>query len=154
MIKAVCFDVDGTLTDGHIYIGNNGEVMKAFYAHDAVGVRALVKNGIVPIIITGRESNIVRIRAREMNIEDVYTDVQDKKEVLTKILDEKEISLEETAFMGDDLNDLEAMKICGFVACPEDAVGEVKEIANFVSKYKGGFGAVREFCDHILEEEK
>lgn len=154
MIKAVCFDVDGTLTDGHIYIGNNGEVMKAFYAHDAVGVRALVKNGVVPIIITGRESNIVRIRAREMNIEDVYTDVQDKKELLTKILDEKEISLEETAFMGDDLNDLEAMKICGFVACPEDAVEEVKELANFISKYKGGFGAVREFCDYILKEEK
>lgn len=149
-IKALVLDVDGTLTDGHIYIGNNGELMKAFYAHDAVGVRTLVQNGIVPIIITGRESDIIRIRAREMNVGDVYTDVQDKKEMLIRVAEEKNIDLEEIAFMGDDLNDLEAMKICGLVACPEDAVDEVKAISNFVSKKKGGFGAVRELCDYIL----
>lgn len=150
MIKTVFFDVDGTLTDGHIYIGNDGEAIKAFYAHDAVGVRELVKNGVTPIIITGRESNIIKIRAEEMNIKDIYTNVADKKELLLKIAEERQINLKEAAFVGDDLNDLDAMKECGFVACPENAVKEVKEIADFISNYKGGFGAVREFCDYIL----
>ena len=149
-IEALILDVDGTLTDGHIYIGNNGEIMKAFYAHDAVGVREIVKSGIIPIIITGRDSNIIRIRAEEMNIKEVYTGVMDKKKTLLDVAKEKQIELRNIAFMGDDLNDLEAMRICGHVACPKNAVEEVKRISDFVSKYNGGYGAVREYCNYIL----
>ena len=150
MIKALVLDVDGTLTDGHIYIGNDGEIMKAFWAHDAVGVRRLVKKGIVPIIITGRESNIVKIRAAEMNIKHVYMKVDDKKKELIRIAGELELELSEVAFMGDDLNDLDAMKMCGLIACPNNAMEEVKEISDFVSKYDGGRGAVRELSDYLL----
>ena len=154
MIEALALDVDGTLTDGHIYIGNDGEIMKAFYAHDAVGVRELVKRGIVPIIITGRDSNIIRIRAEEMNVDCVYTGVADKKKALIQAARENNLALEKIAYMGDDLNDLEAMKLCGFVGCPNNAVKEVKELANFTSKYDGGYGAVREFCERILKMRK
>lgn len=149
--EALILDVDGTLTDGHIYMGNDGEAMKAFYAHDAVGVRILVKKGIVPIIITGRESNIIKIRAKEMDIKDVYTGVIDKKEELLRIAKEKQLDLNKVIYMGDDLNDLDAMRECGFIACPNNAVSEVKQIANFVSKYDGGYGAVRELCDFIMK---
>lgn len=150
MIKALAMDVDGTLTDGCIYIGNDGEIMKAFWAHDAVGVRRLVKSGIVPIIITGRESNIIRIRAREMNVEYVYTNVEDKKTELLRIVKKMRLELSELAFIGDDVNDLDAMKVCGLIACPNDAVDEVKECSQFISNYKGGRGAVRELCDYLL----
>lgn len=152
MIKTLVLDVDGTLTDGHIYIGNDGEIMKAFYAHDAVGVRQLVAKNINVVIITGRESNIIKIRSREMNIrsENIYTGVEDKKEALLKIVAEKGLNLNEIAYMGDDLNDLDAMKICGLAACPNNAVKEIKDISGFVSKYDGGFGAVRELSDFLL----
>ena len=89
MIKVLFLDVDGTLTDGHIYMGNDGEVMKAFYAHDAVGLRNLVKSGVETIIITGRESNIVNIRGKEMNISEIYQNVNNKKEKVQEILKKK-----------------------------------------------------------------
>ena len=134
MIRALVMDVDGTLTDGHIYIGNDGEIMKAFWAHDAVGIRRLVKNGIVPIIITGRESNIIKIRAEEMNVKYVYMDVQDKKAKLIELVDELEMSLDEIAFMGDDINDLDAMGICGMIACPKNAMEEVISVSDYLSR--------------------
>ena len=154
IIKTLVLDVDGTLTDGHIYMGENGEIMKAFWAHDAVGIRRLVQSGVMPIIITGRESNSIQIRANEMNIKHVYTKVDDKKLFLEKLADKLDFVLEETAFMGDDINDLEAMSICGFVACPNNAMSGVKEIADFISVHDGGYGAVREFCDYLLEESR
>ena len=154
MIKALVLDVDGTLTDGHIYIGNDGEIMKAFWAHDTVGVRRLVEKGIIPIIMTGRESNIVKIRAAEMNVKHVYMKIDDKKKELIRIVEELELKFDEVAFMGDDLNDLDAMKMCGLIACPNNAMREVKMISNFVSKYDGGRGAVRELSDYLLRMEK
>ena len=153
MVKTLVLDVDGTLTDGHIYIGENGEIMKAFYAHDAVGVRNLIARGIMPIIITGRVSNSVKIRAEEMDISEVYLGVMDKKEKLLEIVEKYGLDLKNVAYIGDDVNDLECMGLCGFVACPNNAVEEVRSIANFVSKYDGGHGAVREFCDYLLKEE-
>jgi len=153
-VKTLVLDVDGTLTDGHIYMGENGEIMKAFWAHDAVGIRRLVQSGIMPIIITGRESNSVRIRANEMDIEHVYTKVNDKRRFLEELAKKLDFKLEETAFMGDDLNDLEAMGACGLVACPNNAMSKVKEKADFISAYDGGYGAVREFCDYLLGESR
>ena len=152
MIRALVLDVDGTLTDGHIYMGENGEIMKAFYAHDAVGIRNLVKYGIMPIIITGRVSNSVKVRAEEMNISEIHVGVMDKKTKLLEILKEYKIDLKDVAYIGDEINDLECMSVCGLVACPNNAVEEVKRIANFISKYDGGYGAVRELCDYLIRE--
>lgn len=154
MIKVLFLDVDGTLTDGHIYMGNDGEVMKSFYAHDAVGLRNLVKSGVETIIITGRESNIVNIRGKEMNISEIYQNVNNKKEKVQEILKKKKIQKKEAAYIGDDENDYDAMKLCGHRACPSDAVKMIKDISNFVSNYKGGYGAVREYCEFLLEERK
>lgn len=150
MIKTLFLDVDGTLTDGQIYISNDGEAMKSFHAHDAVGLRKLPQEGINTIIITGRESNIVNIRAKEMNITEVYQNVSDKKEKVLEIMKKNNLKKEEVAYIGDDENDYEAMLCCENRACPKNATFKIKDISNYVSNYDGGYGAVREYCEFLL----
>ena len=150
MIKMIVLDVDGTLTDGKIYMGENGEVMKAFNCHDAVGVRKLKKNNILSVIITGRESKIVLNRAKEMNIDFVYQNIHNKKEKLDQIVVEKNINYDEILYIGDDINDLECIKICGHACCPNDAVDIIKENCDYISKFNAGEGVVRDVIDLLL----
>lgn len=150
MIKIIIFDVDGTLTDGKIYMGPDGEVFKAFNAHDAQGIRKLKKVGIESIILTGRISKIVENRAKEMDITKVYQDVQDKKEKVLEIAKKKKIKLQDIAYIGDDENDYEAMKICGFKACPNDAEEKIKGIADYISPRKCNEAAVREILENKI----
>jgi 3-deoxy-D-manno-octulosonate 8-phosphate phosphatase (KDO 8-P phosphatase) len=151
-VKILVMDVDGTLTDGKIYIGENGEVFKAFNIKDGLAIREiLTKNNILPVIITGRVSKIVENRAAELGVIDIYQGVSNKLELLGKLIDEKKISFSNTAFIGDDINDLECMKCCGFKGCPADAAPEIKNIADFVSAKNGGDGAVREFIEVIIK---
>ena len=150
MIKILFLDVDGTLTDGQIYMGNNGEAFKSFHAHDAVGLRKLPINGVETVIITGRESELVNIRAKEMNITEVYQGIADKKAKVLEILKKHHIKKEEAAYIGDDENDYESMLLCQYKACPKNATSKIKNIANFISNYDGGLGAVREYCEYIL----
>ncbi len=149
-LKMIVFDVDGTLTDGKLYIGPTGEVFKAFNAHDAVGIRKLKEYGIISIIITGRESELVNIRAKEMNITKVYQNVQTKEEELKKAMKEFKVKKENVGYIGDDINDLEAMKKCSFKACPQDAVKEIKEICDYISPCKCNEAAVREIIDNVI----
>lgn len=150
MIKIIAMDVDGTLTDGKIYMGNNKEIMKAFNVKDGLGIKKAIKNNIISAIITGRTSKIVEHRASELTITEVFQGVNDKLKVLDELAQKYKVSKKEIAFIGDDINDMEAMQNCGFVACPNNAINEVKDISNFISKYNGGDGAVREIIDHIL----
>lgn len=151
MIKMLVLDVDGTLTDGKIYIGETGEIMKAFSAHDAVGVRKLSENDILPVIITGRESKITLIRAHEMDVKLVFQGVSNKMLKLEELMKNYQLSFDEIAYIGDDENDLDCMKKCVFCACPNDAMEIVKKQCNFISKYNAGDGAVREIIEYILE---
>lgn len=153
MIKYLIMDVDGTLTDGKIYMGNEGEIMKAFSAKDGCGIHdILIPSGIVPIIITGRCSKIVENRCREIGIDSVYQGVSNKKEVLLSISS----NLSEVAYIGDDINDLPCMELVkesgGFVGCPNDSVNDVKALADFISNRNGGDGAVREFIEWLLRD--
>lgn len=152
-IKYLVMDVDGTLTDGKIYIGASGEIMKAFNAKDGYGIcNLLTEFDLVPIVITGRRSDIVINRCRELKITGVYQGVQDKKECLQAITSD----FSEVAYIGDDLNDLNIMRCIkeagGIVGCPKDAVKQVLEIVDFVSVCKGGEGAVRDFIEWIIGE--
>lgn len=152
-MKLLVMDVDGTLTDGKIYIGSKGEEFKSFNVKDGYAINEILhKNGIKTAIITGRESEIVNIRARELSIDYVYQNVSDKVETLKQIVELYGISIEEVAYIGDDLNDFEAMKKCGITGCPADAVDEIKKISNYVSKYNGGEGAVRDFIEWIIKQ--
>ena len=153
MIKMIVMDVDGTLTDGKIYIGNRGECMKAFCAHDAVGVRMLKKYNIIPVIITGRQSKIVSIRAREMNISEafVFQGVKNKLDKLKEVVQDNKLKFSEVAYIGDDINDLDCFEICGFTACPNNAVEIIREKSNYISSFKAGDGAVRDIVEYIIE---
>lgn len=143
-------DVDGTLTDGKIYMSANGEFMKAFNIKDGYAIARLRGYGIEPVIITGRKSEIVSQRCAELGITELYQGIENKSYKLRDICKKYRIDLSQVAYIGDDLNDLACMKICGYSACPSDAVILVKESVDYVCKEKGGDGAVREFIDYLL----
>ena len=156
-------DVDGTLTDGKVYIGETGELFKSFNIKDGYGIaQILPKMGIEPVIITSRNSNIVQNRCKELGIKYIIQNVRDKLSALHSVLSEYNNSNETTydlrncAYIGDDVPDVECMraikKSCGIVACPHDAVKAVIEICDFVSCKDGGAGAVREFIEWFVSD--
>lgn len=158
MIKVLCMDVDGTLTDGKINISKSGELYKSFSVKDGCGINDILpKYGIIPVIITGRHSSIVDIRCKEINIEKVYQGYRDKVKALNDITTELHINKNSKgeykgiAYIGDDLLDIECMKLAEYKGCPSDAIDEIKEIADFVSDYKGGEGAVRQFIEWLVK---
>ena len=153
MIKLVLLDVDGTLTDGGIYRGNNGEELKRFNVKDGYAIVNAQKLGIEFGIITGRKSELVEIRVKELKIKYLYQGISEKTVILEEIIKKDSLSKEEIAYMGDDLNDLLIMKQVGLSGTPKDAVDEVIQVADFVSKKNGGSGAVREFIEHILKKD-
>ncbi len=153
MIKLVILDVDGTLTDGKLYMSNKGDDMKAFDVRDGLGISLSIKSGLKIGIITGKTSDLVERRGRELGITDIVQGSWDKVASLKEILNKYNITFEETAYIGDDLIDLKVMKQCGFSACPKNAVAEILEVADFISSKNGGDGAVREILEKILKEQ-
>ena len=154
-MRCLIMDVDGTLTDGKIYMGPGGEVCKAFDIKDGCGIHdVLPKHGIVPIIITGRQSQIVEKRAQELGITELHQGVRDKLECLDQVLNRYRCPAELAAYIGDDLLDLPAMKLCGVKGCPADAIREVREICDYVCKAPGGRGAVREFIEWLVSRDQ
>lgn len=153
-IKALVMDVDGTLTDGGIYTGETSEIMKKFYVRDGYAIKHLLPEyKIIPIIITGRMSEIVNVRCKELSIKHISQGSTNKLQNLKEILSEQNILLSETAYIGDDLNDLECMQAVALKGCPYDAVKSIREIADFVSPSCGGSGAVRDFIEWIIDNE-
>ena len=151
-IKALIMDVDGTLTDGKVYMGASGELMKCFDIKDGYGIANLLpKAGIMPIIITGRKSDILLKRCEELIIIHVYQGVAEKRTLMKQILEELNIALTQVAYIGDDLNDMECMELVALTACPSDAVRQIKESVDYCCTCKGGNGAVREFIDYLLQ---
>ena len=143
-------DVDGTLTDGKIYMGYNGEVMKAFNIKDGYAIaHMLPEKEIVPVIITGRKSKIVENRAKELGIIELYQGVDNKLAMLKKVAEKYNALPEEIAYIGDDLNDMECIEYCGFSACPADAIVEVRAKSDYVCKAIAGEGALREYVEII-----
>lgn len=149
-IKMIVMDVDGTLTDGKIYIGNNGEVLKAFSVKDGLRIKQLSNYGIIPVIITGRKTDIVNIRAKELGISEIYQGIEDKVSILKNVVKKYYLCKDNIAYIGDDENDLPCFEYCGHTACTQDASYLVKEKANYICEKNGGEGAVREYLDFIL----
>lgn len=154
-IKMLVMDVDGTLTDGHIYVGAEGEMMKAFHVQDGYGIAHILPQlGITPVIITGRSSQIVQKRAAELKITHLHQGIGDKLAKLQEVARELDVAAEEIAYIGDDVNDLDCIRWCGCTACPADAVPEVLAAVDYVCKREGGRGAVREFIDGVIGVQK
>lgn len=152
-IKAIVFDVDGTLTDGGIYIGPSGEVMKRFDVKDGYAIHTLMpQNNILPIIITGRKSEIVEMRCKELGIKHIYQGVSNKVQQLKDVINLLKIGLDEVAYFGDDINDLASMRLTGYSGCPADAVNEVKNNADYICQNTGGHSAAREFIEKVIRD--
>lgn len=154
-IKLLVMDVDGTLTDGKIYMGESGELCKAFNVKDGYGIKELLpRYGINTAIITGRTSQILEKRCEELNINFLYQGISNKIDKLNALMSTLKIFPENVAFIGDDLNDLECMRYVSFSGCPADSVKQICDISDFVSSKKGGEGAVREFIDYIVRRKE
>lgn len=152
-IKFLVLDVDGTLTDGGIYISESGEEMKKFNTKDGRGIIELSKIGVeVGFISAAVSSKIVKQRASMLKVKYFYAGNADKVEILNQWMDELDISLKEVAYIGDDMNDAGIMEVVGLSAAPSDALGEVKNIANIILEKKGGQGCVREFIDRVFAD--
>ena len=148
-IKLLIMDVDGTLTDGKIYMSAEGELLKAFNIKDGYAIAHLPEKDIIPVIITGRSSKILLKRCGELGILELHQGIENKVSKLLSICDKYQVKPSNVAYIGDDLNDLECIKICGYTAAPADAVKEVLNSVNYVCKHNGGEGAVREFIDKL-----
>ncbi len=149
-IRLMVFDVDGVLTDGSLYFGEQGEMLKRFNALDGHGLRLLMESGIKVALITGRAGPITARRAAELGIAELMQGVRDKGAALTELAQRLGIQLNQTGFMGDDIIDLPAMQRAGFAASVTNAPAYVAQAAHWVSTQPGGSGAARECCDLLL----
>lgn len=152
-IKLAAFDVDGVMTDGSITYDENGVEYKTFNAKDGHGITMLNNAGIITAIITARSNGTVQHRAENLKFKEIHQGSKNKIQTLTEILEKYNLTLEQTAYMGDDLPDICILEKAGLSGCPNDAVDEVKNISRFISSKNGGRGAVREFCEFILKNQ-
>jgi 3-deoxy-D-manno-octulosonate 8-phosphate phosphatase (KDO 8-P phosphatase) len=149
-IKLLLLDVDGVLTDGKLYFGNQSEELKAFNIYDGLGIKLLQRSSVQVGIVTGRESQLVARRASDLGIKIVVQGREDKLVAISEIQKQYSISLSEIAYMGDDLPDLTAIQAVGLGMTVANAANIIKQQAKWISQYTGGNGAVREACDLIM----
>ena len=149
-IQYLVIDVDGTMTDAGIYYDEHGNELKKFCTKDGAGFFAAHKAGMEILVLTGRECAATTRRMKEMQVDHLVQNCRDKVSYLLQFMAERHISREQMGYLGDDLNDLPAMGLCGFVGCPEDSCVEVKERADYVSSIKGGHGAMRDIIEYLL----
>ena len=150
--KLVITDIDGVWTDGGMYYTPEGDVMKRFCVKDGWGVAFLRHHGIPVAIMTGENTQIVQKRAEKLRIEHCFLGVKDKLALTGKLCAELGISLEDVAYIGDDINDLRLLRAVGFAASPCNTPDYVKKEVDYVCHAHGGHGAFREFVEHILSE--
>ncbi|KGE15210.1 KdsC family phosphatase [Sphingobacterium deserti] len=149
-IKAVVLDVDGVLTDGTVLVTETGEQLRRFSIKDGYAIQLAMKAGLQIIVISGGNSQGVLQRMRGLHVEEVHLGVADKLTLMQEIIARQGLHKEDIAFMGDDIPDLLCMKEVGLALCPQDAVDEIKNIAAYVSPYRGGEGCVRDVLEKIL----
>ena len=149
-VKLLGFDVDGVMTDGTLYLSDDGQEYKGFNSLDGHGLKMLRESGVVPAIVTGRTSRVVEHRARNLGIAHIHQGAHDKLAVFLKMLDDLGIAAEEAAFMGDDVVDLPVMRRAGLALTVPAAPELVKSHAHYTTLREGGRGAVREVCEWIM----
>ena len=150
-MRAAIFDVDGVLTDGRLFIGEAGEVFKAFHVHDGHGLKLLARAGIEPVVITGRDSAAVRRRVADLGLERALFGIEDKLAAAEALRAEQALDWGQIAVIGDDWPDLPLLGRAGFACAPPDAHAEVRALVHHVTAARAGAGAAREFCDILLQ---
>ena len=150
-IELVIFDIDGVLTDGSLFIGDDGQEYKAFNSKDGHGIRMLMDGGIDVAIITGRQSEVVKHRAGDLGITRIYQGKREKLPAFLELLDETKLSAEQVAYVGDDVVDLPVMSKVGLAICVQNGHAFVKQHSHWVTDAAGGQGAGREVCELLLQ---
>lgn len=151
--KLVMTDIDGVWTDAGMYYDQTGNELKRFTTSDSAGILFLRQLGIPVAIITGEDTQIVARRAKKLKVEHLYQGISDKPAVARELCEKLGVSLEECAYIGDDLGDIKLLELVGISAAPANAPDYVKSRVDFVTKAKGGEGAFREFVETILQKE-
>ncbi|MBQ27461.1 MAG: HAD family hydrolase [Nitrospiraceae bacterium] len=150
-VRLVAMDVDGVLTDGGMYYSDSGDEMKKFHSRDGMGIKLLQAAGIITAFVTSEQTNLVQRRGDRLKVPEIHQGTFEKKNVLSELCVKYNLGMHDVAFIGDDVNDLDALKHVGFSVAPADAVSVVKEVVDFICERNGGAGAVREMSDVILQ---
>ena len=149
-VRLAIFDVDGVLTDGALVFSGSGEELKVFNVLDGHGMKLLQASGVALAVITSRASRAVEERMRNLGIDSLFQGAQEKLPAFNQLIERQGIAAEAAAFIGDDLQDLPVLKRCGFAATVPDAPAALRRHAHYVTRARGGRGAVREFCELIM----
>jgi 3-deoxy-D-manno-octulosonate 8-phosphate phosphatase (KDO 8-P phosphatase) len=149
-VRVAFFDVDGVLTDGGLYLSEQGETLKRFHILDGLGLKLLQRAGITPAVITGRDSGPLRTRLAALGVAHVHYGTEDKRPAAEKTLAALGLDWSQAAAIGDDWPDLPVLRRCAMAVAPPNAHAEVKAVARHVTSAGGGHGAAREFCDLLL----
>ncbi len=149
-VRVAFFDVDGVLTDGGLYISEAGETLKRFNTLDGHGLKLLQRAGITPVVITGRDSQALRVRLQALGIVHAHFGTEDKRPAAEQSLQALGLDWTQAAAIGDDWPDLAVMRRCAFACAPLNAHEEARAVAHHVTRVRGGEGAAREFCDLLL----
>ena len=149
-IRVAFFDVDGVLTDGGLFFSEQGEALKRFDILDGFGLKLLQRAGVVPAVITGRDSPALRTRLAALGVTHVHYGTEDKRPAAESTLEALGLDWRQAAAIGDDWPDLPVLRRCAFACAPANAHAEVKAVAGYVTRAAGGHGAAREFCDLLV----
>ncbi|WP_017444272.1 3-deoxy-manno-octulosonate-8-phosphatase KdsC [Gayadomonas joobiniege] len=150
-IKLLICDIDGVFSDGRIYLGNQGEELKAFHTRDGFGIKAIINAGIQVAVITGRKSNIVEKRMHSLGIQHIYQGQENKVSAYNELKQACQLEDQNIAYIGDDMPDYSVMQQVGLAIAVADAHPIINRISQYTTETRGGFGAVREICDLLLE---
>jgi YrbI family 3-deoxy-D-manno-octulosonate 8-phosphate phosphatase len=153
-IRLFATDVDGVLTDAGMYYSESGDEWKKFNTRDGMGIKLLQKAGLITAIVTQERTRLVARRAEKLTIPEVHQGVTDKLSMIRDMASRYGLALDQVAYIGDDVNDLEALKAVGFSASPADGMPQVLQAVDYVCRKKGGEGAVREVVEMILEAQQ
>lgn len=150
-ITTFIFDVDGVLTDGSVFVNNNGDMLRTMNIRDGYALKTAVENGYNVCVISGGSNEGVRIRLRNLGITNIHLGTSDKVETFDEYIDVHDIKAEQVLYMGDDIPDYHVMKIVGLPTCPQDACPEIKGISKYISHRNGGKGAVRDVIEQVMK---
>lgn len=152
-IKLFVCDIDGVFSDGRIYLGNDGEELKAFHTKDGYGVKALGSSGVDVAVITGRRSSIVQTRMTALNVKHIVQGEENKLPALMNMITQLNLQPEQVAYIGDDMPDFECLNYVGLSIAVNDAHPTIIKHCHYTTYTRGGFGAVREICDLIMQSQ-
>ena len=150
-IRLFVLDIDGVLTDGSLLLLDDGQMARRMNVKDGYALQLAVKRGYKILAISGGTSQAVKLRLEKLGIYDVFISIADKPAVMRQFMDKQALKAEQVLYMGDDIPDLEAMRLSGLAACPADAVAEIRAASMYISPFKGGEGCVRDVIEKVLK---